>query len=219
MILADYLERLVDDGRPLFDSPDPARDSGKPAERTALLLEELDQKRRLQAPGDAPVFDLAPAHLALVCLCRLSQYTVFREIPKEQIEEEWEALSAQILRFPPDPERIWSVDVALSYLPGLFRIARNVAESDPMIEPIRELARRWPLSGIGIDNVKWSETDFAPLLAHPTLSGLLVDRIFEFRDRTAATFPSIRSLLDDAIGVYGKEFAPWLADIPVGTAT
>lgn len=175
-------------------------------------------RRRLEAPGTPTLFDLKSAHFALGCLCRLAQYTVYREIPEDKIKKEWTALATPLHQFPASSETIWSVDVVFSYLPSLFRIANTIGENDPLISHIRDLAKKWPLSGVRIHGIEWKEEDFAPVLSHGTLSGLHVDRIFERKDRTIAAFPSIRSLLDQAIGEHQKQLAPWLVDISSSSA-
>lgn len=213
MILADFLEPLAESGRPVFDSPDPPRDLGKPAERTILVLKQIEQRRRLEAPGTAPRFELPIAHSLSVALCRLAQFTVFREIPAETIDTEWNQLRPTLLKPSPSASETWSADIALSYLPNLFLIARNVAENDPLIRPICDLAKHWPLSGIGISGIEWKEEDFLPILSHSSLSALLFDRIFERKDRTAASFPKIREQLETSVGGHAKLLAPWLADL------
>ncbi|MAS96651.1 MAG: hypothetical protein CMO55_25965 [Verrucomicrobiales bacterium] len=106
MILAGFLKPLIETGKPVFDSPDPPRDLGKPASRTADLLQEIELRRRLDAPGTPPLFDLKSAHFALGCLCRLAQYTVYREIPEDQIKKEWTALATPLHQFPSSSETI-----------------------------------------------------------------------------------------------------------------
>ncbi len=213
MIIGDFLTELSETGRPVFRSADAPRDLGKPAELTAQKLAEYDAMRRLHAPGIAPDFDPEMAHAAAGALCRLAQFTVFRELPADVITQEWSYAKRDLILINPTHSHIWSADVVLSFLPAIFRMANAVAEGDPLLVPIRELAKTWPLSGIGITDAGWTEEDFAPVLAHECLAGILIDRVFATKERTVAAFPTIHSRMKHAVGDFPKQLAPWLADI------
>ncbi len=204
MVVGDFLESLLESGEPTFESALPSRDLGKPAEKTRRVLVEMDRRFRRDAPGLAPAFDPVVAHRAAGVLARLCQFLAFREIPRETIEEEGKAWE-EFARSEREPGAIWSADLSLRYLPDVDRLVRVADERDPLAVTVRKLARDRALSGIGVAAVDWGEADFSPILEHPCLTAILVDRVIEHSVHELAALPEVAERIREATGHWGEE--------------
>ncbi|HVU65030.1 MAG TPA: hypothetical protein VHC70_13700, partial [Phycisphaerales bacterium] len=134
-------------------------------------------------------------------LFRCCQFLIYRDLPDDAVTH---ALQKQSPR-PPDPVACYSADIALSFLPDLFQLARGISPDDPLVQAMRELARQWPLSSVGIPLS--ADADLAPFIEHPCLRELYVERILQRRDRSRTGHPAVRAAIRSAVGAY-HELAP-----------
>ena len=104
-----------------------------------------------------------------------------------------------------DAVACYSADIAFSYLPDLFQLARGISPDDPLVQAMRELARQWPLSSVGIPIL--GDVDPAPFIENPCLRELYIERILQRRDRSRLKYPAVRAAIRRAVGAY-HDLAP-----------
>jgi hypothetical protein len=195
-----FLHGLVADGRATV-SATPL--SENPASATAALR-EMDQRARDELGLDAPAFAPEAALWAARLSYHLAQFTVCRDISKEQID----AICNPPSPFAKTPDTIWSVDLTLHHLPRLFRLARHLSGGDPLVQHMERIANDWPLSSIGMSALK--NPDLSAIHAHPALARLYADRIFAERDISRLGNPIIDDWLRRDLGMH-RDLAPALA--------
>ena len=201
MSLSLFLTNLFDNGTVQVSK---AREI-PPGEREAAqrLLTEFERVFRLTLAAEPPPLDAGLAGAAARTLYRLCQCLAHRELmPDDMLVREE--------RLPQHPRTAgdhYSADLALRFLPDIWRLAKEAAEGDPLVTTIRELAARWPLSSVGIPDLPALAID--GIAEHPALLALYVDRIIERRDRSRLGDPRIREAFLTAIGAH-RELAPEL---------
>lgn len=112
---------------------------------------------------------------------------------------------------PPPPataDEILSVDLALRHLPEIYRLARSISETDPMITALERIATAFPLSSVGIP--PHLPPDLTLLQRHPVLWGLYLDRILDRQDESRLLNEAVRHGVRDALGLHSS-LAPKLA--------
>lgn len=92
----------------------------------------------------------------------------------------------------------YSVDLALRHLPELMRRASALDAADPRLAALRDLARAWPLSSVGVPAL--GPVAIGPLLQNVGLRRLYVDRILRLDDRDRAADPAIAAALAATVG-------------------
>ena len=201
MSLSLFLTNLFDNGTVQVSK---AREI-PPGEREAAqrLLTEFERVFRLTLAAEPPPLDAGLAGAAARTLYRLCQCLAHRELmPDDMLVREE--------RLPQHPRTAgdhYSADLALRFLPDIWRLAKEAAEGDPLLTTIRQMAARWPLSSIGIPDLPAPVID--GIAGHPSLRTLYVDRIIERRDRSRLGDPRIREAFLTAIGAH-RELAPEL---------
>jgi hypothetical protein len=165
---------------------------------------ELDRAARTDAACEPPELDTPAASWALQIVYRACQALVFREINAETVRQ---TLAAPC-PLPPSPAVHYSTDLSLRYLPDLLALARGIAPDDPLVAGLTALARAWPLSSVGVAGA--GEVDPSPLIDHPSLRQLYIDRIIERGDASRLAHPAVRAAIREALGAY-PSLAPKLA--------
>ncbi len=181
-------------------------DEFRAAESTLAALEDV---YRLDLPGEAPRLEPVAARWAAVSLFQACQFVVFRNADEEMIASALGA-SADFQTVEADEGKIpasrlaeaasqhYSVDLTFRFLPDLMRLARSDAENDPLLAYIRQWAGAWPLSSVGIPDVRPSSIE--PIVAHPCLLSMYCDRILARNDRTRLSDPRIDAVVQTAVG-------------------
>lgn len=114
----------------------------------------------------------------------------------------------------------FSADLALRWLPDLHVLARAASPEDPLIEQMRLLGRRAPLSGIGIpwlaegEKLEGIPHRLAIIQSDAGIWRLLIDRVIERRDREKLTDPAIAESVAVALGAFPRELADGFLDAP-----
>src|SRR6185437_12009000 len=106
------------------------------------------------------------------------------------------------------PQTCYSADLAFCFLPDLIKLARGIAEEDPLVTGILALAKNFPLSSVGVAGI--SDMNIDAFIAHPTLRRLYADRIIEREDHSRLGHPAAREAVREALGAF-PELAPKLA--------
>ncbi|MEM1297030.1 MAG: hypothetical protein AAGH89_16815 [Verrucomicrobiota bacterium] len=196
MDLADFLVRIQENGELPFESTDSLGFVRTSAEQE---LRKMDERRRLEMAHTPPPLNCEAAIWAARRVARVCQFLVYREIPAEQIEEDFKDACPN----QKGASQSYSVDLTMVWLPELLRRAHNIASADPMIIPLQQLAWEWPLSSVGIGlQVQKSEAepDLTPILGDASLLQLYVDRIIKTQDETRLYHPIIANAVNDARG-------------------
>lgn len=187
----------------------------EPPEDLEAAVAELDRAARPHMPFEAPALSPAAAGWALTVLYRGCQSLVYREIDAGAVRD---ALSRPCPR-EPSPEVCYSVDLSFRYLPDLLALARGIARDDPLVLGLMELARRWPLSSVGVAGVADASdgdgeiagvSDLSAFVHHPSLRQLYVDRVIEKEDVARLGHPIVRDAVREALGAL-PELSPKLA--------
>lgn len=161
---------------------------------TSQQLLQIDARVRDEFPAGAPEIGLPSALWAAALLYRGCQAFAYRDMSAELLEE---ALSI------PCPEQVdasvlYSVDLTWRYLPDLRAMARGFSPEDPLVKALDGLAARWPFSSVGLPVP--IETDVEPILDHPCLRRVYVDRILARQDHLRAKHPRVRDAIREAVG-------------------
>jgi hypothetical protein len=203
-----FVDALLESGRVRVPSSRAA-----PADLEAAVA-ALDHEVRPELAFEAPALDAAVAGWALTILYRGCQSLVYRDIDADAVRD---ALSQPCPAAGPSPSVCYSADLAFRYLPDLLTLARGVAADDPLVTGLTELARRWPLSSVGVKGL--DGLDVSPVLGDPALLQLYVDRIIERADRSRLTDPRVNEAVRTALGGYPELAPPISAALAVQEAT
>lgn len=184
-------------------------EEGKNASDEALnaVLEDCHRTTRMEFPGEPPEFLLPQARWAAEQFYRACQLCVFRDAGPEVVE------AALSVRCPASPAAAqhYSVDLVFRFLPDLMRHATTASPSDPLVAHLRSWAVEWPLSSVGIPDVE-DGADLGPIVEHPGLLRLYVDRIVARGDARRLTHQKVSSAVRAALGEY-RQLAPALAAV------
>jgi hypothetical protein len=195
-----FVDALLENGRVRVPASRAA-----PADLEAAVA-ALDHEVRPELAFDGPpALDVPVAAWALTILYRGCQSLVYRDIDADAVRD---ALSQPCPAAKPSPSVCYSADLAFRYLLDLLSLARGVAADDPLVTGLTELARRWPLSSVGVKG--FESLDVSPFVGHPALLQLYVDRIIERGDRDRLTDPRVSDAIRAALGGY-PELAPEFA--------
>lgn len=210
MSIAEFLRELIATGRARVGGEFPPALPG--AELDPVLL-RLDERARAEAPGRAPPFGLDAARWGARTLYLCAQALTLRHLPPAQVEEE--------LRRPcpgsPSPGRTWSVDLTLSWLADLGRLACGLPANDPLRPLLARLGAAWPLSSVGLrlETTEGAGLDAAELeliLGHESLARLYVDRALARADLVRLEPPRAQELARAALGAH-PELCPAAAAV------
>jgi hypothetical protein len=202
MSLSTFLRSLFDDGRVRLPTLVPLDDSAISQADAELLV--FDRLARLELPGEAPVLDRNAARWAAILLFRACQFVVHRDVPAPVVVHELSLPCPS----PRGPSVDYAADLTFRFLPDLFTFARSAAENDPLVAALRDLARQWPLSSVGIAGL--GPLDVASFFDHPALRTLYIDRILARSDESRLDDPRVREAVETAVGAH-RELAGKLA--------
>ena len=158
-------------------------------------LRELEARGRTDLAARPPDFDVDVGLLAARCLLEACRLLVFRDAEDAEV-----ARRLVLAVEPADVTTIYSVDVALRYLPALRRLAVREAPGDSLVVAIDGVAREWPLSSVGIADLEIRSSALDEILAHESLRMLYLDRIVEAGDTLRLDDPRVSAALDEALG-------------------
>lgn len=173
----------------------------QPGDGWQAVVKEWDAELRRELPGEPPALSLPAAEWAALRLYRGCQAIVCREMPPDEMHR----FLAVPCPEPRSPSVDYSVDLVFRFLPDLVTLARRVAQADPLVAELLELAKAWPLSSVGIDGVE--EGDPAPFLDDPSLRQLYVDRILAASDLKRLRHDAVRSAVQRSLGAF-PDLAP-----------
>lgn len=199
MSLTSFLEELFETGRvTVQDEEDWEPDDLRSATQ---LLKSAEQVWRTTLAFDAPV-PHAPAMLwAAQSVYRAAQWIALRNYDERSMERKSPPAP---FSFDEDPSVVYSVDLCLRFLPDLVRLATSPMEGDPLIATLRQWARDWPLSSIGVADLdRCSESALRLIFSHPALRTLYIDRVIQREDHSRLANDRVADGVRDTMGLHG----------------
>lgn len=201
MELARFVAALYENAAVEIDAADLRRQPAIQGAESALR--EVYRQDCLRVPGRPPAFNPEAALWSADLFYHACAFLVLRETEAGDIRS---ALTNNAVE-PRSCEIIYSVDLCFRFLPDLFHLACNVAEDDPLVENLRQLAGKWPLSSVGID------LEQAPSIStfadNACLMGLYADRVVARQDRPRLENAVLRDYLDRNAGLYPELYGPF----------
>ncbi|MFN0292524.1 hypothetical protein [Pedobacter helvus] len=181
------------------------REISEPDEETLrhslALLSEYYRTDSLDMPFITPLFHADAALWAAKYIYRATQLILLRDIGEEQIKSLLvDELSANT------PEEIYSADLMLRFLPDLFKLASGISPEDPLVSKLRETAKKWAFSSVGMDEIVVKAP--APVLANPTLRQAYIDRVICKKDFSRIHSEPEHTLLKQTLGIYSDQLLP-----------
>jgi MoxR-vWA-beta-propeller ternary system domain bpX4 len=165
----EFLTQLLNEGRVVFRSTRAPHDRPRPED--IALLEQAYRSYRHSVAGPNIPFDPAVAFSAAE-LIRQSSWALVNH--DDRISHLKKCLTMPIE--PVTGAHHLSADLTLRYLPQIFNRARVLDPSDPLIDLLKGLLRRWPLSGVLSDVAEPPMTSLE-LGGHPGLLLLYSERL------------------------------------------
>lgn len=142
----------------------------------------------------------------------IAQALAFRAIGVQALE----TLFARTCPEAPSASRCYSVDLTFRYLPDVFSIAKSSAAGDPLVERIRQTAREWPLSSVGMPDI--GDVTTGAFWESRSLRQLYIDRILARKDRSRLSSAPVRSEVRASLGLY-RDLCPEIAAALAGEET
>jgi hypothetical protein len=169
MNLADFLQALFQEGSILVgNAPLPSSATDPDALR---VLEKAYRTVSLGIAGPPLVLDRALALAAGQLVYHAAWFLLSHAEPENMVAER-----LVLPLSPTTPEHHLSADVALRYLPALYRRARALDPADTLTLLLAQLLRTWPLSGVlaDVEEEPLTGLDFG---GHPGLLFLYAERL------------------------------------------
>jgi hypothetical protein len=204
MSFACFLSALFEDGRPRVPAFAPLGESE--ARAADHVLADFERLYRLEMPLTPPPFDPDAGRWSATLFLRACQFAVYRDLPELLLAGEL-AVPCPCRR---GPLTDYSADLVFRFLPDLLTFARGASEKDPLVARLRELARAWPLSSVGIADVGPVVID--SFAADPSLMALYADRVLARGDAGRLADPRVRRAVTAAVGMH-RELAGKLAPL------
>src|SRR4051812_4786829 len=198
--LTYFLQALANDGRVIVST----ERLTAPDESAISTLHELNHRAQSELSGEVPGFSPEAALWGATLLYQICQFVVCRDIGEAQIATAF-AAECPASR---GPATDWSADLTLRHLPALFRLTRHLSNGDPLVQQLKTLAAAWPLSSVGIPDLRQPNLD--SFINNSTLVRLYADRIIAAGDTSRLGNPSIDDLLRADLGIH-HNLAPELA--------
>lgn len=146
---ANFLEALFDTGQLRLAAPAPFENRDLLA--ATSVLEQFEARYRDHVPHDPPSLNVRAAVHAAMLFYRAAQFSIYREIPAQEVVSEFEEVD-RYYEYPElDASDHYSVDLVFRCLPELWHLSNSINHEDPTSLAIKNWALKWPLSSVGID--------------------------------------------------------------------
>ena len=167
--LADFLRRLIDEGRIVLKGRPIPLETEHPA--AVARLASAFQVHRLDVAGPPIAFDAPTALLSAELVRQASWFLVNRSDSVETME--------RFLIWPRPPRSAaehLSADLTFRFLPQIQRRARSIAPGDRLASFLADLLKAWPLSGV-LSDIQDGPEDVGDLGGHVGLWMLYAERL------------------------------------------
>jgi hypothetical protein len=152
--------------------------------------------------GTAPEFSLPTARWAALLFYRACHSVVCRDIDANTVRH----LLQEKCPEAHSPQTDYSADLVFQYLPDVIGMTRAIASGDPVLEQLLALARQWPLSTVGVLDVR--PVNVHAFISHPGLRQLYADRIIARRDLARLGEPLVDIAVREALGGFPELCMP-----------
>lgn len=181
-----------------------------------LMTHEDEAERQLAAVFATVVEDLPGTDAASLVFSREAALPAMRFVyhlcltlaDRAMTEAQVRAVCTVMPMQPMTAGELLSADLALRHLPEIHRMARSLSDSDPLIQELELVARRFPLSSVGI--ALKEPPDLALVQRSDSLWRLYLDRVLERQDVSRLASPAVRVAVRNALGMH-SQLAPKLA--------
>jgi hypothetical protein len=173
------------------------------SQRAQELISSRDQTLRLSAAGSLPELAMPVALMGARCVYLGCQLFVDRTRPVTALD----GCVHEIGKLSPTPSTVYSLDLALAFLPDLHAHARQLVEDDELMRLLDQLARLWPFSAVGIP-VNESPWDRIALWWDDVgLRISYVDRLLARDEGACLRHVPVAEAVKDALGMRVEELA------------
>lgn len=197
--LARFLVSLADQGHAVVGATPPEFDAAEAVPVLRIIAARASDAMSLPPPPLDPDAAVWAAHR----LYLLAQAVAVPDLDAAPVV----AACHEPCPSPRSPATDWSVDLTFRHLPALIRLARLRSLADPILLPMLELARDWPLSSVGSTEIPGSLDSF---VGHPALLRLYADRVLAEGDPSRLGDSRVASRLQADLGLH-TELAPRFA--------
>jgi len=203
-----FLKSLFETGQPVLTPGDIKPEKWieqtvqRDSESLISYLKSLHAALLLKLPGQPLAFHQDAALWGARMVFTLCATTVFREIEPQELL----AWLSQTMPFPTSPEAHLSADISLCYLPDIHELVCRIADGDPLLSFIDQLALSVPLSSIGMKLPK--QPDLITISNHQGLNQLHAERVIAHSDQQRATIPSVAKTIHTLVGSYESTLSP-----------
>ena len=146
-----------------------------------------------EMPYAAPGFSEEAAIWGAEYLYKAVQLIVLRDVEEEMFNNELKSFTGQLT-----PAVIYSADLMLRYLPQLFELAKGLAPGDSLVQILKNTARQWPCSSVGIEVD--GTVDDKLILEYPSIRYTYIDRIIQANDKQRMKDPVVADYIKEVGG-------------------
>lgn len=165
---------------------------------------QFDRSARASLAWEAPELRMACAVWAAELLAGASRLAIARDMGAPEVGR----VFATRCPAPRSAETDYSTDLFLRYIPDLLEWVTRLASDDPLVGKLRGVAAEWPLSSVGVRDLRIASIE--PFIGHASLRQLYVDRILACQDASRLEDPRVAEGVRAALGAH-PELSPVLA--------
>lgn len=208
--LAPFLKDLFVKGNPIVE---PGPNIPEPNTDCELLLIQAYKRDSWHFPGPQPPFNMDVAARMATWFYSAAMVYADRSMTGE--------ISSGLLRpfeiEAADASVHYSADIVLRHLPALHELATGLAEGDPILSNLGEMAWRWPLSSVGIKKpANPGYPNLSAIRSHPGLWRLFLDRVISTIDSDCLRDEVTRSATRNSLGLHpelASQLLPYWSDV------
>jgi hypothetical protein len=163
-------------------------------------IHDADIAARLELPATPPALSIPAATWAATLFYHACRFLVYREFGEAVIRSNLQSKCPE----SPSPSSCYSVDLTLRYLPDLIRQASGIADDDPLVKSLMQIARQWPLSSVGIPLE--GEVDASRFIKDRCLRTMYAERILTQGDVTRLKSSEVRQVVREVIGIHAERW-------------
>ena len=210
--MEDFLKSLTETGQPVLNPGDSKPEQWlqqalkQTPEALTDHLKSLHKTHSLSLPGEALAFHKEAAVWGTQMIFILCAASAFREIETQELLQWLEPT----LPWPDSPEAHFSADLCMLYLSDIHSLVSKIADGDPLLLYIENVALSVPLSSIGIPLSKEPQLDTINM--HKGLQQLHAERVVSLTDHERSKIPSVSSTIHRLVGGHHKTLSPTLTN-------
>lgn len=180
MSLSNFLQSLFGEGRvrvePVFRNGELVVETAEELSEAFEMLSDFNGTYRHELAYQPPKLNREALLWGAVQVRRAASLLTYREVEPEQLQTALTVPCPESI----SPSVVYSVDLTYRFLPDLLRLARAASPQDPLVAILKDWANQWPLSSVGISDVKVA--DALIWLDDSCLRQIYVDRILAEQD-------------------------------------